>query len=91
MIWIKQIFKLTRYFIVVYQYQTEGGGTGQGQCTAKVSNGQYFSVDEIAKVVEPNVGGKIIRFLILNAIELNKRDFDFHVETTSLKFIGHEG
>jgi hypothetical protein len=85
-IWLKQIFGLPRYFIVVYQYQLVSGPVGQGQCTAQVSGGVFYSVDEIVKTVEPNVG-KIKTFLILNSIELNKIDFKFFQDNRELDSI----
>jgi len=78
MIWLKQLLRLTRYFIVAYQYQLEDGTTGQGSLTATVHNGRYVSPDEIVIALEPNIGGKIKSFLVLNSIEINKRDAVFY-------------
>jgi hypothetical protein len=76
---------MTRYFIVVYQYQMVEGSIGQGSCTVVVSGGVYFSLDEIKKAVKPNIGGEIKTFLLLNAIELNKGDFKFYKENNTLE------
>ena len=88
--WIKQILGLPRYFIVVYMYHLKSGVTGQGQCSAKVCGGVYLSVDEIIKLVEPNVGGEIKTFLMLNTIEINKRDYNFYQDNNKLTPIEDE-
>ena len=82
--WIKQILGLPRYFIVVYMYHLKSGVTGQGQASAITGGGVYLSVDEIIKTVEPNVGGEIETFLLLNTIELNKQDFKFYQDNNKL-------
>lgn len=82
--WIKQLFKLRRYFLVVYQYKLTNGDIGQGSCTAIVSRGDYIDVDGVIKVVDSNLDGEIETFLILNVIELNKKDFTFYKNNSTL-------
>ena len=81
---IKQLFGLTRYFIVAYQYQLMDGVTGQGSMSALVSGGAYINVDEIVEILEPKLAGKVKAFLVLNVIELNKRDHAFYKENYTL-------
>jgi len=70
---LKQIFRISRYFILVYKYQIKEGITGQGQCIATINNGGYPSIDHIRENL--NVGGTVKSFVLLNVIELNKRDY----------------
>ena len=72
--WLKQIFGLNRYFVVVYMYQLESGTTGQGQATAIVSGGYYVSPKGVRDGVDSNLDGEVKTFFFLNVIELNKRD-----------------
>ena len=70
---LKQIFGLRRYFILVYMYQLKDDLTGQGQCTVTTRNGDYFSLDAVRENL--SVGGTIKTLVLLNAIELNKKDY----------------
>jgi len=80
----KQIFGLHRYFLVVYMYHLNTGVTGQGQCSVKTGGGVYVNIDEVIKEVQPKVDGEIITFLVLNVMELNKRDFTYYKENNIL-------
>ena len=79
---LKQIFGLRRYFILVYMYQLEDDLTGQGQCTVTVNGGKYFSLDVVSKNL--TVGGEIKNLLLLNVVELNKRDYIDYVKGSEM-------
>jgi hypothetical protein len=80
----KQIFGMSRHFVVAYQYQLEDGVNGQGSLTTTMGGGVYINVNELIKLLEPTVGGEIKLFLILNVIELNKKDFTFYQDHYTL-------
>ena len=84
MVRFKQIFGLTRYFIVVYMFQTDTNTTGQGQLSVEVKNGEYFSLDQIYKNLK--VEGEITKLLLLNVIEMNKRDFRRYLDGNKKNF-----
>jgi len=73
--WIKQIFRLTRYFLVIYTYILENGNVGQGQAAMTVNDGKFPSI----KYLGDNLDFEINTVFFTNVMELNKRDHHEHV------------
>ena len=86
---LKQIFRLKRYFLVAYMYQLDNGTTGQGQMSIKSRNGNYLNVSDLVATQneksELELNGKIKEFVLLNVLELNKRDFRYYTEHSNFK------
>jgi len=70
----KQIFRMTRYFLVSYYFILEDGSIGHGSATTENKKGTYVSVDDIREYVEESAPG-IKKLIIQNIIELNKMDY----------------
>lgn len=81
----RQFWRLRRHFIVVYQYQTKDGVTGQGQCTIINSEGKFIQVKNLVEGLEKEFKVDIEQFVLLNVMELNFRDFKYYIEHSKFK------
>ena len=89
MVRLKQIFRLKRYFLVAYMYQLDNVTTGQGQVSIISRNGNYLNISDLVEALneEEDLGwdGKVKQFVLLNVLELNKRDFRYYTEHSNFK------
>ena len=84
MIWIKQLFKITRYFIIGYKYELNDNTKGDGLVSASCVKGKYVSIDNIIKHLEYEKIKEFKTFFIINIIELNKRDYNFYLKNNTI-------
>ena len=86
---LKQIFGLRRYFIIVYMYSLDNGITGQGQVSMTSAYGNYVNVSDLVEALNgsEDLGwdGDVEEFVLLNVMELNKRDFRYYTEHSKFK------